>query len=65
MGLSRSGGHVLRVGRDRKPPAVGRGGRRWWAHCTFTRMNIGPFIREKKIEDLMDSQAIYGDVLEV
>ena len=28
------------------------GGRRWWAHFEFTRINIGPTILRKKIEDL-------------
>jgi hypothetical protein len=27
------------------------GGRTWWAHCEFTRINIAPTILRKKIED--------------
>jgi hypothetical protein len=29
-----------------------RGGRTWWAHFEFTRINIAPIILRKKIEDL-------------
>ena len=28
------------------------GGRSWWAHFEFTRINIEPIILHKKIEDL-------------
>jgi hypothetical protein len=28
------------------------GGRSWWAHFEFTRINIEPIILRKKIEDL-------------
>ena len=31
------------------------GGRTWWAHFEFTRMNIGPTILRKKIEDLREA----------
>ena len=31
--------------------AVG-GGRSWWAHIEFTRMNTTPTILRKKVEDL-------------
>ena len=34
------------------------GGRRWWAHFEFTRINIGPTILRKKIEELMNVQGI-------
>jgi hypothetical protein len=30
------------------------GGRRWWAHLDFTRLNLGPIILENQIEDLME-----------
>jgi hypothetical protein len=30
------------------------GGRTWWAHLQFTRINIEPTILRKKIEDLRD-----------
>jgi hypothetical protein len=33
------------------------GGRTWWAHFEFTRMNIGPIILRKKIEDLREARA--------
>jgi hypothetical protein len=28
------------------------GGRTWWAHLEFTRINIKPTIRKKELEDL-------------
>ena len=34
------------------PPSGLGGGRTWWAHFEFTRMNIEPTILRKKIEDL-------------
>ena len=34
-----------------------RGGRTWWAHCEFTRINIEPIILCKKIEDLREAGA--------
>jgi hypothetical protein len=33
------------------------GGRTWWAHFEFTRINIGPTILRKKIEDLREARA--------
>jgi hypothetical protein len=33
------------------------GGRTWWAHFAFTRINIEPTILRKKIEDLRDPRA--------
>jgi len=33
------------------------GGRTWWAHFEFTRINIEPIILRKKIEDLRDARA--------
>jgi hypothetical protein len=30
------------------------GGRTWWAHFEFTRINIAPIILRKKIEELSD-----------
>ena len=36
------------------------GGRTWWAHFEFTRMNIGPTILRKKIEDDSDARAFVG-----
>jgi hypothetical protein len=33
------------------------GGRTWWAHFEFTRMNIEPTILRKKIEDLREARA--------
>ena len=33
---------------------AGAGGRRWWAHLTFTRMNIGPIMLGNQIEDRME-----------
>jgi hypothetical protein len=34
------------------------GGRVWWAHFEFTRINISPTILRKKIEDLMNVKGI-------
>jgi hypothetical protein len=34
------------------------GGRTWWAHFEFTRINITPTILPKKIEDLMSVRGI-------
>jgi hypothetical protein len=31
------------------------GGRTWWAHFEFTRINIEPIILRKKIEDLREA----------
>jgi hypothetical protein len=39
-----------------RTPAAG--GRRWWAHIMFTRMNIGPTILRNQIEELMNVQGI-------
>jgi hypothetical protein len=33
------------------------GGRTWWAHLQFTRINITPTILPKKIEDLREAGA--------
>jgi hypothetical protein len=30
------------------------GGRTWWAHFEFTRINIEPIILRKKIEEQLD-----------
>jgi len=30
------------------------GGRTWWAHFEFTRINIAPTILRKKIEDVRE-----------
>jgi hypothetical protein len=35
-----------------RPPG---GGRSWWAHFEFTRINIEPIILRKKIEDLREA----------
>ena len=37
-----------------------RGGRTWWAHFEFTRINIAPTILPKKIEDAREVSAIVG-----
>jgi hypothetical protein len=42
--------------RDDPPRATPRsGGRTWWAHFEFTRINIAPIILHKKIEDFRSS----------
>ena len=33
------------------------GGRAWWAHFEFTRINIEPIILRKKIEDVREARA--------
>jgi hypothetical protein len=32
------------------------GGRSWWAHIEFTRINIEPIILKNKFEDLREAQ---------
>ncbi len=45
-----------------EPPASDRvGGRTWWAHFEFTRINIGPIILRKKVEDLREAGASSGE----
>ena len=34
------------------------GGRRWWAHLAFTRINIELTFRKKEIEELMNVRGI-------
>ncbi len=34
------------------------GGRTWWAHFAFTRMNIGLIILRKKIEERRDARDV-------
>lgn len=36
------------------PLASAAGGRTWWAHFNFTRMNIGPIFLGNQIEDRME-----------
>jgi hypothetical protein len=36
------------------------GGRTWWAHFEFSRINITPIILPKKIEDAREVSAIVG-----
>jgi hypothetical protein len=38
--------------------SLASGGRTWWAHVEFTRVNIEPIILRKKIEDWCDLGAI-------
>jgi hypothetical protein len=40
------------------PSAGPSGGRTWWAHFEFTRINIEPTILRKKIEELMNVKGI-------
>ena len=35
------------------------GGRTWWAHFEFTRINIEPIILKNKIEDLRRVRAFH------
>ena len=34
------------------------GGRRWWAHLAFTRINIEPTFQKEEIEDLMNVRGV-------
>ena len=34
------------------------GGRTWWAHFEFTRINIEPIILKNKIEELMNVRGV-------
>ena len=44
--------------RDDPPRATPRsGGRTWWAHFEFTRINIAPIILHKNIEDVREARA--------
>jgi hypothetical protein len=36
------------------------GGRTWWAHFEFTRINIEPIILRKKIEDLREARTFHA-----
>jgi hypothetical protein len=36
---------------------TGGGGRSWWAHFEFTRLNIEPIILRKKFEDVQEMRA--------
>ena len=38
----------------RRTMATSRGGRTWWAHVDFTRINIELTILKKEIEDLLN-----------
>jgi hypothetical protein len=41
---------------DGWPLRSGSGGRTWWAHFEFTRINIEPIIPRNKIEDLREAK---------
>ena len=49
-----------RVGTRRASTAVTgpSGGRTWWAHFEFTRINIAPTILSKQFEELMNVRGI-------
>jgi hypothetical protein len=36
------------------------GGRTWWAHLTFTRMNIALIILRNQFEEVMEMPALGG-----
>lgn len=40
------------------PPTTRSGGRSWWAHLQFTRINIEPIILKNKMEELMNVKGI-------
>ena len=42
----------------RAPLLQSSGGRTWWAHFEFTRINIAPTILPKKIEDLHEARPV-------
>jgi hypothetical protein len=41
------------------------GGRTWWAHFEFTRINIEPTILRKKIEELMNIRGVGENFLKL
>jgi hypothetical protein len=50
-------GHVLEVAKVDRPSAAINwpdGGRTWWAHFEFARINIQPIILKNKIEELRE-----------
>jgi hypothetical protein len=49
--------------RLRSPEIRLSGGRAWWAHFAFTRINTTPTILRKKIEDLREACASSSNVL--
>jgi hypothetical protein len=68
VAASMPGGELILSSRpvftDRRGPHRGRGGgRTWWAHFEFTRINITPTILRKKIEDLRDLGASMSQFL--
>src|SRR5262245_42641975 len=44
-----------------RPSSTLSGGRAWWAHFEFTRMNIAPTILRKKFEDAREVRALMSD----
>ena len=38
--------------------STARGGRTWWAHLEFTRLNIEPTILRNQIEELMNVRGV-------
>jgi len=42
----------------RQPSRSASGGRTWWGHVEFTRINIAPIILRKKVEELMNVKGI-------
>jgi hypothetical protein len=54
-GIGRAGRAGLQVSGSRLFPVSG--GRTWWAHFDFTRINIEPIILKNKIEDLREAGA--------
>jgi hypothetical protein len=57
-GIGRAGRAGLQVSGSRLFPVSG--GRTWWAHFDFTRINIEPIILKNKIEDAREVSAIVG-----
>jgi len=49
--------HASALAPDPAASALG-GGRTWWAHFEFTRINIEPTILRKKIEELMNVRGV-------
>ena len=44
---------------SRPPLHALHGGRTWWAHFEFTRINITPTILPKEIEDVLQFGALF------
>jgi hypothetical protein len=49
---------VVRPRQARSLSGWGAGGRRWWAHCAITRINIELAILKNQIEEIMNVRGV-------